>query len=149
MGHEKQAGVQSQANFTVGERLTTKNLQERAWRHGRATFTFFDREGKTGPAGDRYVAWRLPNSYLGPHTASPKGRLRKINHQIDLVNSRAQGNDLDQANACPSVDRLFHTSGQEASRAYNRDQSQDIYYLSGRPAHGRRRLWRVLPAKRR
>ncbi|UCG24373.1 MAG: hypothetical protein JSW55_20005 [Chloroflexota bacterium] len=146
--YEQRAGVQSQANIAVGERLTQKNLQERAWRHGRATFPFVDSEGKHGPAGGRYVAWRLPNSYRGPHELSPKGRLKKINRQIDLVNSRAQGNDHGQADAWLTVDRLFHPSGQEAGRAYNRDRSQDIYYPAGRPRPGRRRLWRVLPAKR-
>ena len=150
--YEERAGVLCQANMAIGERLTQQNLQERAWRHGRATFLFNDHEGKQGPAGGRYVAWRLPNSYKGPHATSPKGRQKKINRQIDLVNSRAQGNDLDRAvvrsrTTTPgTVDRLFHTNGQKAGRAYNRDQSQDIYWPAGRPRTGRR-LWRVLPAK--
>ena len=158
--YEQRAGVEVRTNMAVGERLNQQNLQERAWRHGRATFLFIDSEGKQGPAGGRYVAWRLPNSYQGPHALSPKGRLKKINHQIDLVNSRAQGNDLDQASArCRAgarlkVDRLFHSNGQEAGRAYNRDQSLDTYWPAGRPrsgktASGQRQLWRVLPAKER
>ena len=147
--YDRQAGVERQSNMAVGERLTDKNLQERAWRHGRATFSFIDHEGRQGPAGGRYVAWRLPNSYQGPHALCPKGRTKKINRQIDLVYSRVQGNDLDRASAPNSVDRLFHASGQEAGRAYNRDQSQDIYWPDsrGRPHADRRRLWRVLPAK--
>jgi hypothetical protein len=141
--YEQRAGVEVRSNMAVGERLTESNLQERAWRHGRATFPFIDRQGKQGPAGGRYVAWRLPNSYQGPHALSPKGRMKKINHQIDLVNSRAQGNDLGQASARRTVDRLFHSSGRDAGLAYNRDQSRDIYW----PASARR-LWRVLPARR-
>ena len=144
--YEERSGVQSQANMAVGERLNQKNLQERAWRHGRAVFPFVDNVGKHGPAGGRYVAWRLPNSYQGPHALSPKGRLKKINRQIDLVHSRAQGNSLYRVSTRHTVERLFHTSGQEAGRAYNRDQSRDIYYPSGRPRAGRR-LWRVLPAR--
>jgi hypothetical protein len=145
--YERRAGVQCQANMAIGERLNQQNQQERAWRHGRATFQFVDHEGKQGPAGGRYVAWRLPNSYQGPHATSPKGRLKKINRQIDLVNLRAQGNGLDRANAQLTVDRLFHTTGQESGRAYNRDQSLDIYWPAGRPRTDRRRLWCVLPAK--
>ena len=150
--YEQRAAVEVRSNMAVGERLNQQNFQERAWRHGRATFLFIDSEGNQGPAGGRYVAWRLPNSYQGPHALSPKGRLKKINRQIDLVNSRAQGNDLGRADARHTVDRLFHTNGQEAGRAYNRDQSQDTYWPTGRPRSGKtgsgqRRLWRVLPAK--
>jgi hypothetical protein len=145
--YERRAGVHSQANMAVGERLSQKNLQERAWRHGRATFLFVDSEGRQGPAGGRYVAWRMPNSYQGPHASCPKGRLKKINRQIDLVNSRAQGNDPYRVDARDTVDRLFHSSGQEAGRAYNRNQTHDVYYPPGRPRPGQRRLWRVLPAK--
>ncbi len=158
--YEQRAGVEVRANMAVGERLTDKSLQERAWQHGRATFSFTDSEGKHGPAGGRYVAWRLPNSYQGPHALSPKGRMKKINHQIDLVNSRVQGNDLDRATAryrtttCEQVavrftfDRLFHPNGREAGRAYNRDQRRDIYWPAGRSPAGGRRLWRVLPGRR-
>jgi hypothetical protein len=151
--YEQRSGVKVRPNMAVGERLTDKNYQERAWRHGRATFTFTDAAGKHGPAGGRYVAWRLPNSYQGPHALSPKGRTKKINHQIDLVNSRVQGNGLDRTTPCSqaavrfSVDRLFHPNGREAGRAYNRDQSQDIYWPAGRPRASGGQQWRVLPAR--
>jgi hypothetical protein len=135
------------SNIAIGERLTDKNLQERAWLHGRATFQFIDSKGKHGSAGGRYVAWRLPNSYCGPHALNPKGRLKKINHQIDLVNSRVQGNDLDRVSTREQADRLFHASGQESHRAYSRDRSQDIYWPDSLPRADRHRLWRVLPAK--
>jgi len=151
--YEQRAGVEVWSNMAVGEKLTDKNLQERAWRHGRATFLFTDAEGRHGPDGGRYVAWRLPNSYQGPHALSPKGRTKKINHQIDLVNSRAQGNDLDRTLTCEQVavrlklDRLFHTNGREAGRVYNRDQSKDQYWPASNARAGGRRLWRVLPAR--
>jgi hypothetical protein len=140
--YEQRTGVEVRANMAVGERLTDRNYQERAWRHGRATFSFTDSKGKHGPAGGRYVAWRLPNSYQGPHALCPKGRMKKINHQIDLVNSRVQGNDLDRA-----FDRLFQANGREAGRAYNRDQRRDIYWPASRPVAGGRCLWRVLPGR--
>ncbi len=146
--YEQRAGVAVRPNMAVGERLTEKHLQERAWQHGRATFSFTDSEGKHGPAGGRYVAWRLPNSYQGPHALSPKGRTKKINHQIDLVNSRVQGNDLDRASVQQAFDRLFHPDGREAGRAYNRDPRRDIYWPAGQlPTTAGRRLWRVLPGR--
>lgn len=182
--YEKAAGVTGQRNIAVGQRYSTKEAQERAWRHGRATFEFIDRNGEQGPAGQRYVAWRLPNSYLGCHEPSPTGRQKKINQQIDLVNSGAQGNDLclsvaqDLSNAqavrAPATsDRslLFHPSGLEAGKAYNRDQAVDAYWperssgpgpgsprglgtpCSWRPirvwARKQFRLWSVLPAQER
>jgi hypothetical protein len=146
--YEQRAGVEVRSNMAVGERLTEVNFQERAWRHGRATFPFVDSKGKHGPAGGRYVAWRLPNSYQGPHALSPKGRMKKINHQLDLVNSRVQGNELDRAGARQAFDRLFQTNGREAGRAYNRDQRRDIYWPASRSAVDGRRLWRVLPGRR-
>lgn len=145
--YEQRAGVEVRSNMAIGERLTEKHLQERAWRHGRATFSFTDSKGTHGPAGGRYVAWRLPNSYLGPHALSPKGRMKKINHQLDLVNSRAQGNELDRAGARQAFDRLFQPNGREAGRAYNRDQRRDIYWPTSRPTTAGRRLWRVLPGR--
>ncbi len=153
--YEARAGVAVQSNIAIGEQLSQENLQQRAWRHGRATFLFTDQEGKQGPAGGRYVAWRLPNSYRGPHATCPKGRTKKINRQIDLVNSRVQGNDLDRTTICSqaavhlTVVRLFHANGQEAGRAYNRCQKRDLYWPTGRRRARHQRLWRVLPAKTR
>jgi hypothetical protein len=148
--YEQRTGVESRSNMAVGERLTNSDWQERAWLHGRATFPFTDTKGHHGPAGGRYVAWRLPNSYSGPHALGPRGRMKKINRQIDLVNSRVQGNDLgrpSQIDGQRAVDRLFHSDGQSAGRAYNRDRSKDRYWPAGRPRPGSTRLWRVLPAK--
>jgi hypothetical protein len=163
--YEKTAGVAGRRNIAVGRRYSAKEVQERAWRHGRATFEFVDRNGEQGPAGKQYVAWRLPNSYLGCHEPSPTGRQKKINQQIDLVNSGAQGNDLclsdAQVHRSPATsDRslLFHPSGLEAGKAYNRDHSVDAYWPALGLGGGSRRpagvtaqtaygLWAVLPSQ--
>jgi len=152
--YDRAAGVVRQGNIAVGERYQTKNFQERAWCHGRAAFPYLDHDGRFGPAGDKYVAWRLPNNYEGPHDTGPVGRKKKINRQIDLVNTGAQGNGLSGRNS-----KIFHTNGPEAGKAYNRDGTADIYWPaelalslskgvghSGSPDKGRR--WHVLPARR-
>ena len=133
--YERTAGVTSRPNIAVGRRYTTKEVQEQAWLRGRATFEFIDVDGKQGPAGRRYVAWRLPNSYQGCHEFSPKGRQKKINnrlnHQTDLVTLGAQGNGLDCEDSRQRVDRLFHSNGLEAGKAYNRRNTTDIYWQQG------------------
>jgi hypothetical protein len=149
--YDQIAGVSSQRNIAVGEKYSNKEVQEQAWQHGQATFKFFDTKGKQGPAGRHYLAWRLPNSYQGCHQPSPRGRQKKINnrlnHQIDLVILGAQGNGLDRR-----IDRLFHTNGMEASKAYNRNSQDDIYWSTKSATKENSmtkssQLWQVIPGR--
>lgn len=151
--YDQIAGVSSQRNIAVGEKYSNKEVQEQAWQHGQATFKFIDTKGKQGPAGRRYVAWRLPNSYEGCHKFSPKGRQKKINQRIDQLNQTdlviigAQGNGLDRR-----IDRLFHTNGMEASKAYNRNSQDDIYWsATSAPIENSMakssQLWQVIPGR--
>jgi len=143
--YEQAAGVTSQRNIAVGRKYSKKEVQERAWRHGRATFKFVDKDGRQGLAGQLYVAWRLPNSYEGCHKFSPKGRQKKINQQIDLVNLGAQGNGLK-----PKADRLFHTNGLKAGKSYKRNGQDDIYWPAAAPrtVANSPQLWQVLPGRK-
>jgi hypothetical protein len=145
--YDQAAGVVRRRNIAIGEGYKPKYIQERAWRHGRGTFQYVDYNGHFGPEGGRYVAWRLPNSYEGPHDPSPRGRQKKINHQIDLVNIGAQGNDLGRGEPRQKVDRLFHASGLEAGKAYNRDGTADIYWPRRGGYKTRPGLWHVIPAQ--
>ena len=141
--YERTAGIGVRSNIAVGERLTDQNIQERAWRHGRAVFAFNDRQGQQGPAGGRYVAWRLPNSYQGCHAQSPPGRQKKINRQIDLVNLGAQGNEL-PAEGNLSRSAIFHPDGQSAGQAYNRNSAADAYWPQNGTFANRHRLWHII-----
>jgi hypothetical protein len=134
--YERTAGVRRRPNVVIGEPATRESMQERAWQHGRATFTYCDHQGQQGQPGLAYIAWRLPNSYAGCHTQRPKGRQKKINRQIDLVTSGAQGNGR-------PVCRLFYASGAAAAKAYNRTAGQDAYWRPVQPATSFRR-WHVL-----
>jgi hypothetical protein len=67
-------------------------VQELAWQHGRAYFRFTDWRGQYGRPGKSYHAWRLPNSFRGPHHCLPRGRQRRLNRQLaDLCIKRAWG----------------------------------------------------------
>lgn len=137
--YEQITAVRAQRNIAVGPVYTADNFRKQAWRHGRATFRFVDHHGRFGAPGRAYVAWRLPNSYNGPHDPCPKGRKKKINQQIDLVIGWAQGNDR--------LERLFHPNGGQAGRAFNRDSRQDRYWPRPRVDWKRPRLWQALPAR--
>ena len=88
--YERETGVKRRRNMAIGERYSAENVQKRAWAHGKASFDFIDHHGRQGPEKRHYIAWHLPNSYRGCHDPSPKGRMQKINRQIDLVNKRAR-----------------------------------------------------------
>jgi hypothetical protein len=139
--YERETGVTRRRNMAIGERYTAKNVQKRAWVHGRAIFDFIDHHGRQGPKKRHYIAWHLPNSYQGCHPHSPKGRMKKINRQIDLVNKRAQGNGLQ--------DRLFHVDGAGAAKAHNRQPALDGYWYSETGRKKRQSLWYVLPGQKR
>ncbi|MCA9873057.1 MAG: hypothetical protein KC441_05365 [Anaerolineales bacterium] len=134
--YEKVAGVVTQHNIAIGERYTPENVQKRAWLHGNACFGFTDHHGCQGPKKRRYIAWHLPNSYEGCHRRSPKGRMKKINRQIDLVNRRAQGNGMRK--------RLFYANGAQAAKAHGRSMTVDAFWYSARGRRSPEGLWCVL-----
>jgi hypothetical protein len=147
--YDTRSGVTSQRNIAIGESYSVKEVQERAWRHGQGFFEFIDVDGLHGPAGKRYVAWQLPNSYEGCHETNPKGRQKKINRQIDLVNIRAQGNGLDRETSRQQVGRLFFPNGLEAGKSYNRDGQNDAYWPSSGPGFTVQsaKLWHVVAGR--
>jgi hypothetical protein len=139
--YERKAGIHVRVNIAVGESWTVDNFQERAWRHGRATFKYHDHRAKFGPAGQSYVAWRLPNSYGGCHQQCAKGRQKKINQQIDLVDKWAQGNDLSGKSV------LFHSSAVAAAKSYNLRCRTDVYWPDKSSRNKSEKIWYVLPAQ--
>ncbi|MCI0579744.1 MAG: hypothetical protein L0332_24415 [Chloroflexi bacterium] len=117
------AGVSSKRNLAVGDRYDEEVMEQRAWQRGRAVFEFVDVQGRQGPKNRHYVAWRLPNSYQGPHRQATRGRQRKVNRRLkDLVNKRAQGNGSQK------VDKLFYRDGAEAGRVFNRRSGSEAYW---------------------
>ncbi|MCI0728558.1 MAG: hypothetical protein L0332_17815 [Chloroflexi bacterium] len=136
------AGVRRQQNIAILGRYTTEEVQESAWRHGRAVFEFYDYKGRQGQPGGRYLARYMPATHIGPHNQATRGRQRKINRKLkDLVNKGARGNGGDRVN------RLYFHNGAAAAKAYNRRSIEDAYWPQTRSPVGSYRLWGVLLAR--
>jgi hypothetical protein len=136
LDYDKAARVQHQTNIAIDEKLNEDTLEEGAWRHGRAQFQFFDAAGQQGRPNQAYVAWRLPNSYQGPHARRNKGRQKKINQQlVDLVMKGMRGNGREQ------VEQVFWPHGAAAARAYNRQPENDAYWSVGKSRSNDTTLW--------
>ncbi|MCB8925508.1 MAG: hypothetical protein H6652_07740 [Ardenticatenaceae bacterium] len=136
--YERKAKVKRQAQFAIGPQATTDNLQARGWEQGQATFQFKDFNGQQGPQGKSYVAWQLPNSYVGPHAPQPKGRQKRINQTLtDLFMQGITGNDQRL-----SVTRRFFDNGRLAAKSYLRNPENDHYWRGN--GNGRYQLWQVM-----
>ena len=136
--YERQAGVKRQAQFAIGGQATAENLQVRGWEQGQAVFQFKDFKGKQGQSGKNYVAWQLPNSYVGPHAQQPKGRQKRINRALtDLFMQGMTGNGQ-----CSSVARRFFDNGRLAAKSYLRNPAKDHYWRG--VGNGRYQLWQVM-----
>jgi hypothetical protein len=136
--YERKARVKRQAQFAIGGQATTNNLQTRAWEQGQATFQFEDFNGQQGTRGKSYVAWQLPNSYVGPHAHQPKGRQKRINRTLtDLFMQGMTGNSQRTR-----ITRRFFDNGRLAAKSYLRNPNNDHYWC-GR-GNGRYQLWHVM-----
>lgn len=131
--------LQTHTNIAIGEEATPIAIEERAWREGQATFILHDQQGQQGLPGKYYLAWQLPNSYVGPHPLTAKGRQKKINRQLaDLVNKRAQGNCEQR------VEHLFCTNGKDAALLYRQRPDHDVYWSLPTHSQSRLKFWGVL-----
>jgi hypothetical protein len=129
--YDEITGTEKKRNIAIGEAHTPESVENRAFKHGGAMFSFTDYYGRQGPAKRHYIAWHLPNSYTGCHTKLQKGRQRKINKRIDLVNIRARGNDV----GVDPIKRVFHDGAAKAVKAHERNDKIDAYWYSetGKP----------------
>ncbi|MBK8900628.1 MAG: hypothetical protein IPM53_05550 [Anaerolineaceae bacterium] len=136
--YEHKARVKRQAQFAIGTAATSENFQARGWEQGQAAFEFKDFNGQQGPRGKSYVAWQLPNSYVGPHAQQPKGRQKRINQALtDLFMQGMTGNGQRAR-----ITRRFFGNGRLAARAYLRNPQQDHYWRGS--GNGRYQLWQVM-----
>ena len=146
--YEHKARVTRQQQFAIGGAATVEAQQIRAWQQGQATFQFKDFKGKQGRAGSSYVAWQLPNSYVGPHAQRPKGRQKRINRVLtDLFMKGMTGNDqnsqVEAAVKAPlNIAKRFFGNGRLAANAYLRNPEQDHYWRG--KGNGRYQLWLVM-----
>jgi hypothetical protein len=147
--YEKRADIRTQRNFAIGPQATADLERATAWRHGRALFRLSDKKGKQGIPGTTYVAWQLPNSYVGPHPQQPRGQQKRINHELaDLFMQGMTGNGEDlvvSKKVCRS--KRFFGSGRQAARAFSRPSGQDVYWRNVHTHRTRQsaRFWHYLP----
>jgi hypothetical protein len=142
--YEQIADVKTGRNIAIGERYTKKAMEERAWHQGQAAFRFYDKQGKQGAPGQKYVAWQMPNSYDGPHSLCCKGRQKKINRKLRELVMKGM-----RANGREKVEKLFWPHGAAAGKAFNKSSEVDAYWESGHARVKHFILWRVIPGRRR
>ncbi len=150
--YERRAKVQRQPNFVVSRQSNKDDIQEQAWRRGRAWFRFTDHAGKLGEKGAVYSAWQLPNSYLGPHEQQPIGRQKRINQELaDLFMKGMTGNGkglFREEKVYPDEHvRVFHKSGSAAAVSYNRNPDGDVFWRSRLRRPGQYEMWHYLPGQ--
>ncbi len=143
--YERQARVQTQANFAIGRTSSQETIQETGWRKGAASFEFVDHNGRQGKPGAAYVAWQLPNSYRGPHPIMARGRQKRINRELtDLFTQGMTGNGQQRIDPSHCQARRYFRNGRLAAQAFNQSTTDaDIYWSSPQPnTFGS--IWRVL-----
>ena len=142
--YEAQTNVDVQANFAVGEQATKENQENRAWQQGRALFELKDYRGQQGKKGKTYLAWQLPNTYIGEHPHRPKGRQKRINRKLkDLVMKGMPGN-VGRTSETRKPKKVYYPTGKLAAKAYGRDPDQERFWRRHRTRNGRFELWQQL-----
>lgn len=141
--YEEKTKVRTQANYAAGDVVDAENGKERAWQVGRALFKLHDVNGRHGQAGRVYWAWRLPNSYTGPHQRAPKGRQRRVNRELrDLVMQGMPGNGEETVACQAKPERRYFDNGCQAAKVWNR-KTADLYWRSSN-RNGRAGWWYFL-----
>ena len=135
------AGIQSKPQYALGETYTQETAHETAYERGNKTFIFTDYKGKQGKAGQKYLAWRLPNEihHTGLNLA-PRGMQRKHNRQLtDLFNEGLTGNGRGKQV------RIFHpTVGKAVQYVRKYREAVDAYFTLKPPPKRRCVLWGVI-----
>jgi hypothetical protein len=91
--YERRALVGRRSSVAIGPALNAADEHEVAWRRGHALFHLRDEAGRFGRPGAVYLAWQLPNEYIGPHATLPRGRQKRLNRALaDLFHDGMTGN---------------------------------------------------------
>lgn len=92
--YERRTHVQKRRNYAIGPRLGSERAEEIAWRNGSACFSWHDHARIFSEQEHAYLAWQIPNSYVGPHKQRPYGRQRQFNRQLTVLSNKGMtGND--------------------------------------------------------
>lgn len=124
--YEQRAHITTQTNIALGPRQSPLTQEQSSWQRGRAVFTLQDGQGRQGAANGRYLVWRLGNSYHTPLTISAKGRQKKLNQQLHLVND---GRGVKET----AVERHYYPHGKAAASGWQRSRATTTYYPAPQP----------------
>ncbi|MCP4426854.1 MAG: hypothetical protein GY803_20390 [Chloroflexi bacterium] len=158
--YEARTKTKALHNFAVGETVEEVNRERRAWQQGQALFELKDYRGEQGRKGKTYLAWQLPNTYIGRHQQRPQGRQKRINRELkDLVMKGMPGN-IEEKRETPETPELaaipeialtkrYYPNGKLAARAYGRQVINDksdheLYWRRHRTGNGRFDVWQKL-----
>ena len=130
--YERIAGIDSTRCIAIGNRYTNEEWQEQAWHRQNKTFIFVDHQGQQGRAGEKYVAWHLPNRYQSNIETAGFGRKRRINQQLRdkliLVNHQGRGNQFGVMQQKVNTMSVFYQDGSKAVKAIRRTKAEEIYW---------------------
>ena len=153
--YERLTKVDVKPCLAIGEQYSLEGMQEAGYQRGAVrghgagvTFDFIDHKGKQGKAGERYVAWHLPNQYTGRHKRAGKSSRRNINRYLKrnniLEKKLALGNvgsgDTDDALVVPIFFPHLKAAGKRRKKVRT---AQEIYWegMNTRSVQ----MWHVAP----
>ena len=144
--YETLANIRRRFNYAIGEPYSANSHERRAGKHGHATFVFKDSRGLQGMAGRIYVAWQLPNSYIGPHSSSQTGQRRRLNRLLaDLSDKGTTGNGDNKGDWDCNCDWRYLLNARDLTVSARLDGSSDCYL----PQSGIAGLWSVFTGRAR
>lgn len=142
--YEARVGVRVRSNYAIGQLATKERTEKQAWQRGSALFELKDFRGQQGKQGKVYLAWQLPNTYIGRHQPRPKGRQKRINRELkDLVMKGMPGN-VASTNEKQKLEKRYYPNGKLAAKAYGRKPKQPLYWKDAGRENSRSDLWQQL-----
>jgi hypothetical protein len=143
--YEQRARMRTQRNDAIGPASGPLTEQEQAWQRGPALYQFVDHHGRSGRRKASYLAWQLPNSYIGPHQRLPRGQQKRINRElVDLFTNGMTGNSVLPRKRFyphqPGCPRRYCANGKAAGLLERTQKDgRPLYWPAGETKHGR--LW--------
>ncbi|MEM7117864.1 MAG: hypothetical protein AAF614_35870 [Chloroflexota bacterium] len=142
--YDRIAKVKRTKNIAIGQRAANVSWETIGWEQGRGAFPLKDVNGRLGHPNETYIAWQLPNNYVGPHQQCARGRQKKINQKlVDLVHEGMRGNGRSDSEPSSAPDRLyFHNAGTAVLHC----QQQNHVYWPSAVSNRSTQLWHSLNA---
>lgn len=146
--YETCVGLSVQHNFAVGPLEQKERKENQAWEKGRALFELRDQCGQQGSPGRTYLAWQLPNSYIGQHQQRPKGRQKRINRELNVLVMKGMPGNVAEAAESPMVEKRYYLNGKLAAQAHGRHPEHELYWQRRGVGveNGRFALWHSMAA---